>query len=91
MSREKNRLRLNRTTLRSLTGRDAREVRGAADDVQQVTRAFTDCEFCGHTAIYPMPCHTWETCPSYAPCYSLNHSNCPDCWPTNPNSVLQCC
>jgi len=41
-------LRVRRTTLRSLTEPELRTARGA-DDVHQVTRAFTDCEYCGNT------------------------------------------
>lgn len=56
-------LSLRRTTVRKLTGTELDTVRGG-DDVQQVTRAFTGCEFCTNTN-RPAPCQeTYQECPS---------------------------
>lgn len=43
------RLQLRKSTLRRLEHGELRTIRGAAEDVQQVTRAFTGCEYCGNT------------------------------------------
>jgi hypothetical protein len=75
---KKNRkLRLSKSTLRRLTSPELQTVQGAAVDPQQPeTRAFTGCEYCGHTNAAPRPCQ-----PSYTgPCatYEVTDPACID-------------
>lgn len=69
MDSPKRRLRLRRTTLRSLTEQELRTAQGA-DEVEPVSRGFTNCEFCGHTnspagcaQSYQGPCTYDPSCP----------------------------
>ena len=59
---EQRKLKLHRKTLRDLSHRELGAVRGGADDVQQVTRAFTGCEYCGGTNAAPRPCQETHQC-----------------------------
>lgn len=60
MDRPKRILRLNRSTIRHLDAPELRTARGG-DEVEPVTRAFTDCEYCGYTNA-PGPCAS-DGCP----------------------------
>lgn len=68
LTMSKKKLSLRRSTVRRLSGVELDTVRGG-DDVQHVTRAFTDCQYCGNTNA-PGPCReTYQGCPSHdEPC-----------------------
>lgn len=81
---QRRKLRVRRTTLRSLTEPELRTAQGG-DDVEPVTRAFTDCEYCGNTNS-PNACKEsyQEGCPGtyagggctfYNPCISSSEND----------------
>lgn len=88
MATNPRRLRLKgKTTLRLLNRNQLGTVRGGTDDVDQnVTRAFTGCEYCGNTNA-PNACQ--ESFQASCDCGTENLFEC-DCLPEDPRCTNHC-